>query len=73
MPRLAYLHSKFFNRDFNKFYSIVEDLADKKFNTARAICFNELGIDLSYTIESSFYGFKDKTKSQFGLSLLDSS
>ena len=63
MPRIACLHSKFFNRDLNKFYSIVDDLADKKLNTARAICFNELGIDLSYTIESSFYGFQDSTKS----------
>ena len=34
MPRLACLHSKFFNRDFNRFHTIVEDLAAKKENTA---------------------------------------
>ena len=71
MPRLACLHSKFFNKDYNRFYTLVEDLAGKKENTARATCFNELGIDLSYTIESSFHGFPDKSKSQFGLSPLD--
>ena len=63
MPRLASLHSKFFNKDFNRFHTIVEDLTAKKENTARATCFNELGIDLSYTIESSFHGFPDKSKS----------
>ena len=62
LPRLTCRLSKFFNSTKNKFFTLNQDRAGKKENTARVVCYNEMGIDLSYTVESSFYAYPDKDK-----------
>ena len=44
----------------------------KKEHTARVVCYNELGVDLSYTIESSFYAYPDRSKGPDGARRQDS-
>ena len=66
LPRLTCGASKFFNGAKNRFFTEGQDLAGKKEHTARVVCYNELGIDLSYTVESSFYAYPDTAWSPDG-------
>ena len=60
LPRLTCAGSKYFNSMRNKYFTLEQDRTGKKEHTARVVCYNELGIALSYTIESSFYAYPEK-------------
>ena len=57
LPNLLSRNSQYFNQAQNKFFSFNSDKAGGKMNTARVVGAKELGIRLSYTIESSFYSY----------------
>ena len=58
LPTLTSHQSTFYNLKHCRFFTELRDKQSNKMNTARVYCFKELGIDLSYTIESSFWGYK---------------
>ena len=55
LPAILGHHSPYFNMSENRFFSQHNDRCGGKLNTARVVGVSELGIDLSYTVESSFY------------------
>lgn len=57
LPTLIGKQSPFFNLQQNKYFSVQKDKLGNKLNTARCVSVLELGIDLSYTVESSFYSY----------------
>ena len=57
LPTILSRHSQYFNQTANRFFTSYSDKHGGKMNTARVVGVKELGIDLSYTIESSFYSY----------------
>jgi len=62
LPTLLGKRSPFFNLARNKYYSLKKDGESKKLNTARVVSTQELGIDQSYTVESSFFCYSVPNK-----------
>lgn len=54
LPTTTAKMSPYFNLGKNKYFSMQQDRLGNKLNTGRVVSLNELGIELSYTIECGF-------------------
>ena len=55
LPATTAKLSEFFDKKKNKFFSFQQDRAGNKLSTGRVVGLRELGIDLCYTVKTSFW------------------
>ena len=57
MPTIVAKTSAFFNLKQNRYFTLGKDTLENKLNTARVVSMHELGINLCYTVECSFWSY----------------
>ena len=57
LPTMTAKMGQCFNLKQNKYYSMQQDHFGKKLGTGRVVSTCEIGIDLSYTVECSFWQY----------------
>lgn len=64
LPTIVAKGSRYFDNGKNKYFTHYKDKQGNKLNTARVVTMAELGIELSYTVESSFWCYRSSGISQ---------